>query len=301
MTAEKIQVKSTELSKRRIMVIDDDEFTLAMVESALKEDYDIRLISQGAEALTVAQEYYPNLIVVDLNMPNVDGYEILTQFKLHPFLSSIPILCLSGEKSLDVRKQVREMGAAGFLTKPINKKKFQSDIELLLQGSNMSVGSEDHRRSFFIAYNTHEKEKAIRSQIHEWLNKGEKVLFITLANGANFCTEDEERQVRTENFFYLQFKGSILAKLPYMEDLSPIIYDIEEAVGHKTKDWHIIIDDPDIILNVYDKQNSLGHIFMFSELLDRNFSTIAFFSKKPHYREGQDRMNQLANLMTGNI
>ena len=176
--AENIQTEEEE-GKRRILIIDDDEFTLTMLEAALRRNYDIRLVSHGTEAIQVASEYFPNLIILDLNMPNVDGFEVLTQFKSHPFLAAIPVLCISGDKSLETRKHVHDMGAAGYLVKPISSSQIQSDIDLLLRYSNQKVESEDRHRSYFIAYNTHEKENICAKNKITTKTK-QKVLVISL-------------------------------------------------------------------------------------------------------------------------
>lgn len=287
--------------KKRVLVIDDDEFSLELISVALQNDYDLKMLTQGAQALTLAQEYLPNLIILDLNMPNLDGYEILAQFKSHPFLASIPVLCLSGEKSLEARRQIRELGAAGFLVKPVKKSQLQADIEQLLKNSNICITSEDNFRSFFIAYNNHEKEKAMKSQISDWLDLQCKVILITLASGQSFCSTKEILAVDEDRLIFLQFKGSILSKLPFMEDLSPIMYDLEGFASDATKNYCLVVDDPDILLNIYEASSSRGHIFLFSELIHRNFSRIAYFSKKPTNPVLGERLNQLAGLLIGNL
>ncbi|MBN8537791.1 MAG: response regulator [Deltaproteobacteria bacterium] len=290
-----------EVSKRRVLVIDDDKGSLTFIEGALKSDYSLRFASQGAEALVLAQEYFPNVIVLDLDMKNANSYEILSHFKVHPFLSAIPILCLSSESSLDTREKIYSLGATGCLIKPIHGGQLVSDIELILKNANLKMESLDSRRTFFIAYNSHEKQKAIRNYVHKSLQENKKTVFITLTSGENFCSSDEVNEIRNERLLYLQFKGNILAKLPFMDDLSPIIFDLESTIGESTKNWTLIMDDPEIILNIYDKSSTFSHVFMFTELLDRNFSEIAFFCKKPMGKESNERLNQLANMLTGNI
>ena len=284
--------------KKKILVIDDDEFALELISLALKQSYDLRLVSQGALALKSAQEYCPDLIILDLNMPNVDGYEVLSQFKSHPLLSTIPVFCLSGEKSLEARQHIRDFGAVAFMTKPINKVQLVADIEQILKDSNLKLESEDQKIAYLITRSTQEKEKAIQEQINEWLEEKNKVLLITLTSGKSFCTPEELSAIEEERLFFLQFKGNILSKLPFMEDLSPIMYDLEDIVGVVTKNLNLIIDDPDILLNIYESSSSRGHIFLFSELLDRNFSKISYFSKRPTGQAMTEKLNSLATLLT---
>ena len=94
-------------------------------------NYDIRLVSTGTGGHTSGKaEYFPNLIILDLNMPNVDGFGVLTQFKSHIFSNNSCFVCISGDKSCETRN-VHDMGVAGYLVKPSVDSQIQSDIDLL--------------------------------------------------------------------------------------------------------------------------------------------------------------------------
>lgn len=287
-----------ETSLKKVLVLDDDQMTLSLVKMALKEKYEVVALSQAAEAYNVALDTSPDLLILDLNMPNIDGFEILDQFKSHPILSSIPIICLSGEKSYEARKQAREMGASGFMTKPVNKGRLIADIALMIEASNTMIQSEDQKIHCFLGANNSEKDSAIKSKIRDWSGENQKLLIVSLTNGENFCSQKEYELIEKGQLFYFQIKGNIIAKLPFIEDLTPIIYDLEKLLGEPTKNFHLIFEDPDLILRG-SEQNTLGHVIMFSELLRKSFPKIGYYLKKPTSRQASDQVNQLANLLVG--
>lgn len=99
-----------------ILVVDDDPDILALVKIVLKTaGYRVSTATNGLEALKVAERRMPDLIVLDMMMPVMDGREFARVFQSQPGARA-PIIVLSA--AADVKKQAREIGAAGWLAKP---------------------------------------------------------------------------------------------------------------------------------------------------------------------------------------
>ncbi|MCX2473247.1 response regulator transcription factor [Pedobacter sp. MC2016-05] len=120
--------------KIHILVIEDDEFMQAILEEILQTNYRIDIKSDGMSALNHLQSgHLPDLIISDLNTPNMSGLELIEQMKASDFFHSLPIIILSGEESSDKRIKCLEAGADDFLLKPFNPAELEARIKGILR------------------------------------------------------------------------------------------------------------------------------------------------------------------------
>ena len=102
-----------------ILVVDDDEPILGLMRNILKEFAFVPVTaSTGAQALAIARERCPDLILLDKNMPGMSGAEVVEAFRTDPSLKAIPILIVSGEPMSP--DELAVMGANGSVTKPFD-------------------------------------------------------------------------------------------------------------------------------------------------------------------------------------
>jgi CheY-like chemotaxis protein len=131
-------------SKTRILVIDDREPTVRAVKRILeKADYEVSTASDGVTGLQKAVEEKPDLIILDIVMPGIDGYEVCRRLRSDPHTADIAVLMLTGKGRLDcddaeleehVQEQIEgyDAGAVEFLTKPIRAKALLDGVKRLL-------------------------------------------------------------------------------------------------------------------------------------------------------------------------
>ncbi|HXE29582.1 MAG TPA: PAS-domain containing protein [Stellaceae bacterium] len=101
-----------------VLVVDDDEAVHETVGAMLgREGYRVLHARSGAEALTMAREFHPDAVTLDVMMPQMDGWSVLSAFKADPVLSDIPVTIIT---MLNDRAIALSLGASGFLTKPID-------------------------------------------------------------------------------------------------------------------------------------------------------------------------------------
>lgn len=105
----------------KILVADDEPPILRLMEFILaREGHEMIVAVNGDEALTKVAEHKPDLILLDIMMPRVDGYEVVRRLRANPDLSSIPIIMLSAKaQDADVRKGV-DVGVNEYITKPFS-------------------------------------------------------------------------------------------------------------------------------------------------------------------------------------
>lgn len=117
----------------RILVIDDDVDTLRLVGLMLqKQGYGVSAAPNGAQGLAKALEERPDLILLDVMMPEMDGYEVARRLRNNPSTVNIPILMFTAKSQLDDKVTGFEVGADDYLTKPTHPTELQSHIKALL-------------------------------------------------------------------------------------------------------------------------------------------------------------------------
>ena len=105
-----------DVAVRRVLVVDDDEGIRELVVTALAEEgYAVRSASDGEEALAVLEQYEPQLILLDMRMPVMDGWQFAKTYRERPGPHAPIVICTA---ALDVKRDASEIGADGFLGKP---------------------------------------------------------------------------------------------------------------------------------------------------------------------------------------
>ena len=120
----------------KILIIDDDLDTLRLVGLMLqKQGYRIAAANNGKQGLLKVQEEIPDLILLDVMMPQMDGYEVARRLRQNPETASIPILMFTAKAMLDDKVTGFEAGADDYLTKPTHPAELQAHVKSLLSRS----------------------------------------------------------------------------------------------------------------------------------------------------------------------
>ena len=103
----------------KILVVDDEEDVLKFIGDALQmEGMEVVTAFDGLSAVDTAASEQPNIIILDIMMPLMNGYEVCQQLKNNPATNHIPVLFLSSAYSTDAVRTGRELGAVGYIVKP---------------------------------------------------------------------------------------------------------------------------------------------------------------------------------------
>ena len=118
---------------KKILVIDDDELILLLVKEYLIKDYDVTAFTSPTQALDfMFKSLTPDLIILDLLMPVMDGWETLKKIGTYSFLMFVPIVIISSLGDEKTKKQALELGARDFIKKPFIKEEFLKRIDAVL-------------------------------------------------------------------------------------------------------------------------------------------------------------------------
>jgi signal transduction histidine kinase len=128
-----------------ILAIDDTPANLLTLGAALAADFDLRIATSGATGLRVASEIKPALILLDIMMPEMDGYETCRRLKADPHLCHIPVIFVTAATQPEAENAGLALGAADFITKPINVAVARQRICNLIERERLLVEVESQR------------------------------------------------------------------------------------------------------------------------------------------------------------
>ena len=128
-----------DLSGSRVLIADDNDQNRELLDAYLAdEDYQILMARDGEETLQVVREQQPDLILLDIMMPRMSGYEVCEQLKADSEFSGIPVLIVTALNEMgDIEKAVTA-GCDDFLTKPVNQLELKTRVRSLLKVSHLA-------------------------------------------------------------------------------------------------------------------------------------------------------------------
>jgi type II secretory ATPase GspE/PulE/Tfp pilus assembly ATPase PilB-like protein len=121
------------LPARKVLLVDDEDSLRKVVKDLLERDgYDVSEARDGVQALDQVDRVGPDIIVLDLNMPGLDGYGVLSHLRSRPATADIPVIVLTAKGDEDNEVRVFELGADDFLTKPFRARALSARLEAVL-------------------------------------------------------------------------------------------------------------------------------------------------------------------------
>ena len=119
--------------KKIVLAIDDSVTQLAMFKEILVPRYDLRVVKAASEALSFLNKNISDIILLDIEMPNVSGFEFLEDIRKIPSYMDVPIIIVSGNSGQDFILKARNSSAADVLIKPVTQEKLVESIETALR------------------------------------------------------------------------------------------------------------------------------------------------------------------------
>lgn len=127
----------------RILVVDDDPVSLKLVTTILKQaNYETLTATSGAEVLSRLDELRPDLVISDVEMPGMNGYELTRQLRQHPLTAQLPIMILTAHDTVQEKIRGFEAGADEYMIKPFDPSELQARVRVLLRRTVMPPSEE---------------------------------------------------------------------------------------------------------------------------------------------------------------
>lgn len=228
--------------KATILYIEDNIANQKLVQRILeRHNYDVHIANDGLEGIALARETNPHLILMDINLPNMDGKEITTRLRSLPHFEKTPIVALTANISSTSRAQALAAGCNGFLTKPIDIAEFPGQVETFLQG-RVDALSEEEQNTHLKIY-TQQLVQRLEGKVREMQEANQRLReldrmksdFIvlvshelrtplTLINGYAYLLKDRAKQAEADADTQLAYIANGLNK--GIDRLSQVINEI---------------------------------------------------------------------------
>jgi excisionase family DNA binding protein len=138
-----IPTDALESGKRKALLVDDDEELVELIRDVLESDgrFEVRVANNGFDAGMMVKEYHPDIIVLDVMLPDINGKEVCQRVRSDSALDDVKIICISGMVEQDKIEDLKESGANDFLQKPfeietlIDRMCAQLDVEPVHAGA----------------------------------------------------------------------------------------------------------------------------------------------------------------------
>src|SRR5208337_3836575 len=137
MSADATSVETKSAEPKTVLLVDDAPANIQIVNSILKSTYKIQIATSGEKALKIAnQSPPPDLVLLDVMMPEMDGYEVCTRLKSDPDTREIPVIFLTGQTEVEDETRGFDVGAVDYIHKPFSPAVVKARVQthLVLRG-----------------------------------------------------------------------------------------------------------------------------------------------------------------------
>mgnify|MGYP000044185786 FL=1 len=139
--------------RARILYVEDDPSSARLVQRVLEaEGFDVRIVTDGIAALEAARQLQPALILMDINISGLDGYEVTTRLRALEELKDIPIVAVTAATLRGDRERALIAGCDGYIPKPIDVDRFPRQVEAFLGGLRERIESPQEKADYLVEY-----------------------------------------------------------------------------------------------------------------------------------------------------
>ncbi|NLK46744.1 MAG: response regulator [Treponema sp.] len=117
---------------KRIFLVDDEITNLRVAENALKDKYQLKLLTGGKQLFVMLERVIPDLILLDIVMPEMDGIEVMKLLKQHKEYKKVPVIFLTANTNKDVVTEALELGAVDYIAKPFDVNQLPVRIQKII-------------------------------------------------------------------------------------------------------------------------------------------------------------------------
>ena len=174
-------------SKQTILIVDDLPENIDLLAAILRSEYNIRVAPSGEKALEIAQgDNLPDLVLLDIMMPDMDGYEVCQRLKENPRTQKTPVIFVTAMDEVDSEKRGFELGAVDFITKPISPPLVKARVR-----THLALYDQNRVLEEIVA----EKTAQLRQAIEEKKQRSLETIY-RLTHAAEYRDEDTGEHIR---------------------------------------------------------------------------------------------------------
>ncbi len=123
--------------KSLVLIVDDNKINIDLLVKTLNDQYRIGIAKNGKKAIAYAEKFFPDLILLDIQMPEMDGYEVCSYLKSNPQTKDIPVIFITAMADVESKTRGLEIGAVDYVTKPFHASEVTARVKTHLAMNNM--------------------------------------------------------------------------------------------------------------------------------------------------------------------
>ncbi len=116
----------------RILAVDDDHTNLKFLREILEDDYHLKTVLTGEDALAVIHDFCPKIVLLDVMLPGISGYEVCKKIRNDSELSNIKVILISAKAMINERQKGYKSGADDYITKPFDHEQLLNKVQSVL-------------------------------------------------------------------------------------------------------------------------------------------------------------------------
>lgn len=254
-------------AKKRILIVEDDTDTLEMLSTYFQaQGYDIVTAFMGEDAIGICQKAPPDLVILDIRLPDINGYEVGRRLRRNLRTSQIPIIFLTELKDRGDRIAGLKLGAVDYITKPFD----MQELRLRVRNALRRAGYESLVSPVTGLPDTKVIDERLKSLLG---HKGWAVLYIGLANMETF----------SDAYGFVAGDDALRAVALIISNVVDEVGSLEDFVGHVSKSEFLLLTVPDKVEVLQDKivERLSRAIDYFYPLKDREKREVGDQREKP--------------------
>jgi CheY-like chemotaxis protein len=133
-------------NRPKVLCIDDTSHVRMLVQRLLSQRYQVLEAADGLQGIEMAADVQPDLVLVDMHMPGLTGYEVATRLK--SLMPDVPVIALTADVTANIRQRVLAAGCDGYMSKPVDPDTFEEQIRAFLAGAREELEDDAFRRDY---------------------------------------------------------------------------------------------------------------------------------------------------------
>jgi two-component system, sensor histidine kinase and response regulator len=226
----------------KILAVDDDPNNIAILEELLAEDYDLETTTSGEQALEVAQTFRPDVILLDIMMPGMDGYQVCQRLREQDTFKYTKIIMVSARAMVPERLEGYKAGADDYITKPFDGDEFLAKIQVYLR---LKRAEEADRARHVMTVEAIDSLRALMAPVKSFMSdlhanafgKTDAKLYNQL-DGANDCM-DQIDGVINDFLDISEFYAGTVELQPTTFKIQSVVSELVDGFKSKMASWHI--------------------------------------------------------------
>ena len=275
----------------KVLIVDDEPTALATMEAILTGDgYQLEFASNGNTAIEKAEQLLPDLILLDVMMPGINGFEVCQRLRATPKLAEVPIIILTALDDRSSRLQGIEAGADDFLIKPVDRQELRLRVGTILRLDRyrtLSIQRENLRKMAEHVVNAQEQErKRLSRELHDDLGQALIAHMLRLQNlRAEIPIQDE--QINKELDGLIADTSQTIGKMRQLaQDIRPTMLDtlgLKTTLQNHCREYSIRTGLP-VTLEIDERLPELSDIYSITlyRLLQETLTNVIKHSKANH-------------------